>query len=102
MRHGEEMRQGEEMRSEEHTSESSHSSISYAVFCLKKKITRYSVHIYLFFFKVSGDPRDLPSFPTRRSSDLTRLRQQAPRSKASRSSNIGHCVILPASASCLP
>src|SRR2546430_11536639 len=27
-------------RSEEHTSESSHSQISYAVFCLKKKIRR--------------------------------------------------------------
>src|SRR2546430_10332802 len=27
-------------RSEEHTSESSHSQISYAVFCLKKKINR--------------------------------------------------------------
>src|SRR5438309_10105200 len=28
-------------RSEEHTSELSHSSISYAVFCLKKKTTNY-------------------------------------------------------------
>src|SRR3989338_5361154 len=34
---------------------SSHSSISYALF---------------FFFKVYGAHRDLPSFPTRRSSDL--------------------------------
>src|SRR5690348_17502686 len=29
-----------QLRSEEHTSESSHPSISYAVFCLKKKITQ--------------------------------------------------------------
>src|SRR5699024_7822431 len=27
--------------------------------------------LFLFFFQLSGAPRDLPSFPTRRSSDLT-------------------------------
>src|SRR5689334_24652249 len=32
-------------RSEEHTSESSHSSISYAVFCLKKKKTIHYVRL---------------------------------------------------------
>src|SRR5689334_24078934 len=32
------------MRSEEHTSDSSHSSISYAVFCLKKK-TKTNYHL---------------------------------------------------------
>src|SRR5438270_6186807 len=31
-------------RSEEHTSNSSHSQISYAVFCLKKKIKPYEPH----------------------------------------------------------
>src|SRR5689334_24777100 len=30
-------------RSEEHTSNSSHSSISYAVFCLKKKTNNYTI-----------------------------------------------------------
>src|SRR3989442_11075648 len=29
-----------------------------------------SVFSFFFFFKGYGDPRDLPSFPTRRSSDL--------------------------------
>src|SRR5437773_1736942 len=44
---------------------SSHITISYAVFCLKKKIDSL-----LFFFSASGAPRSLHSFPTRRSSDL--------------------------------
>src|SRR5215203_374675 len=92
---------------------SSHANISYAVFCLKKKnvdrvrpadavVSRgvdsvdagvhrgdLLVHVLLggapFFFKGYGDHRDLHSFPTRRSSDLTardaghhRLRRRAP------------------------
>src|SRR3989338_2144094 len=44
-------------RSEEHTSEL---QSQFHLVCL------------LFFFKCSGPPRDLPSFPTRRSSDLRR------------------------------
>src|SRR3712207_7707363 len=36
-------------RSEEHTSELSHANISYAVFCLKKKIYRTSSHTLSFF-----------------------------------------------------
>src|SRR5688572_32123209 len=34
---------GDQVRSEEHTSDSSHSQISYAVFCLKKKMPSVSV-----------------------------------------------------------
>src|SRR5690242_13987721 len=70
---------------------SSHMSISYAVFCLKKKKkkkttvqgvdARASRHAHShrpisstlttsFSFECSGDHRDLHSFPTRRSSDL--------------------------------
>src|SRR5579862_5740768 len=69
---------------------SSHSSISYAVFCLKKKniiglrVDReeeFALVDFLslreddsgdlsFFFEGYGDHRDLHSFPTRRSSDL--------------------------------
>src|SRR5438552_619174 len=64
---------------------SSHQIISYAVFCLKKKNkqphhtisdrhtdvpTLLSIALYSFFFCYSGGPRDLHSFPTRRSSDL--------------------------------
>src|SRR5436305_1258373 len=51
--------------------------ISYAVFCLKKKknnMFHIFFHIYLFlifFFYRYGDHRDLHSFPTRRSSDLS-------------------------------
>src|SRR5690606_42008273 len=33
-----------------------------------------SLHLYLSFFHSSRAPRSLPSFPTRRSSDLVRLR----------------------------
>src|SRR4051794_15001142 len=36
-------RSGEHRRSEEHTSNSSHPSISYAVFCLKKKKTKKKI-----------------------------------------------------------
>src|SRR5438477_8042444 len=34
-------------RSEEHTSEPSHMSISYAVFCLKKKKKQYQLYSYI-------------------------------------------------------
>src|SRR5699024_10161951 len=44
---------------------SSHVSISYAVFCLKKKTLHYP---YLFSYIIHN--RSLYSFPTRRSSDL--------------------------------
>src|SRR5207249_1160185 len=56
---------------------SSHVSISYAVFCLKKK--KQESYIVLcdthpasprYFFYCSSHHRDLHSFPTRRSSDL--------------------------------
>src|SRR5437867_2807698 len=46
---------------------SSHRTISYAVFCLKKKTTTHSS----YFFYCSGGLRALHSFPTRRSSDLS-------------------------------
>src|SRR5438876_4075002 len=41
------MRPREERRSEEHTSDSSHPSISYAVFCLKKKKNTKVADIYI-------------------------------------------------------
>src|SRR5438552_1672347 len=46
---------------------SSHQIISYAVFCLKKKILMFAL---TSFFSHRRPPRSLPSFPTRRSSDL--------------------------------
>src|SRR5436305_1698890 len=56
---------------------SSHVRISYAVFCLKKKIdpgfayhTINSISISALFVERSADHLDLHSFPTRRSSDL--------------------------------
>src|SRR5207249_1978002 len=51
---------------------SSHVSISYAVFCLKKKNRLRPTHSYtLLHFSCSPDHHALHSFPTRRSSDLT-------------------------------
>src|SRR5690242_17079495 len=56
---------------------SSHMSISYAVFCLKKKKKMKILvsvasrgAVLRFFFSWSRDLRELHSFPTRRSSDL--------------------------------
>src|SRR5207249_4233703 len=60
---------------------SSHVSISYAVFCLKKKNTSrksarpllHNLHVsvmFIFFLSFSDSTRHLHSFPTRRSSDL--------------------------------
>src|SRR5947207_2505728 len=51
---------------------SSHTVISYAVFCLKKKKRTSITYLSRFFFLFScyDAPRDLHSFPTRRSSDL--------------------------------
>src|SRR5690348_15471840 len=66
---------------------SSHPSISYAVFCLKKKIIKLRLSLCRHdssdavcscmhcFFASSGARRDLHSFPTRRSSDLSDLRR---------------------------
>src|SRR5438094_634851 len=75
---------------------SSHRTISYAVFCLKKKSKALPAHTcalwmfgrrwrppksltfpVTFFYKCSGAPLDLHSFPTRRSSDLTEIRASA-------------------------
>src|SRR5256885_16589334 len=36
------------------------------------RIDHHTLHLYFFFFKGYGPPRDLHSFPTRRSSDLPR------------------------------
>src|SRR5437763_291102 len=79
---------------------SSHRCISYAVFCLKKKRTRRGARgapfrgssasatfspttppLHLSFSHAARPPRALPSFPTRRSSDLrcVHLRRQARR-----------------------
>src|SRR5207249_10030003 len=44
------------------------SSISYC------SLSRFSFSYFLFFFYLSTPPRSLPSFPTRRSSDLLFLR----------------------------
>src|SRR5438067_655811 len=54
---------------------SSHVSISYAVFCLKKKINRDTkvagqLQHFLLFFECFVAHRKVHSFPTRRSSDL--------------------------------
>src|SRR5690348_14431577 len=51
---------------------SSHPSISYAVFCLKKK-NMSDADVLSFFFSAHPDHRALHSFPTRRSSDLLRV-----------------------------
>src|SRR5438270_247008 len=53
---------------------SSHSQISYAVFCLKKKNNQpLPLSCSVLFLDRHGAPRDLHSFPTRRSSDLSSL-----------------------------
>src|SRR5688572_4233668 len=65
---------------------SSHSQIPYAVFCLKKKTYDRHVDVYLtspVFLHCDAAPPALPSFPTRRSSDLGddsggRYRQRLP------------------------
>src|SRR5690625_3431389 len=74
---------------------SSHVAISYAVFCVKKKMYCYFIHT-VGVFHPSVPARYLHSFPTRRSSDLgcreAQVRKQSPR----------HCGHLPAEHQCGP
>src|SRR3989337_4205026 len=44
-----------------------------SLFFLYMTLFRSDDHVIFFFFEGSGDHRDLPSFPTRRSSDLGHL-----------------------------
>src|SRR5207245_10764434 len=59
-------------------SSSAHLRVCVSDPCLARLALRWLFHTSLFFFHYSPVPRALPSFPTRRSSDLRRRAPTAP------------------------
>src|SRR5256886_14396177 len=56
-------------------------AVFYVIFFVYNEISL--IHIFFFFFfKLYGDPRDLPSFPTRPSSDLEGRRRRGKKRSA--------------------